>query len=58
LAAHNPEINWETGEVKMTRCLVLCGRNREKKEKQELGKGRREQEEEKAIRWAADKKKN
>ena len=25
LAAHNPEINWETGEVKMTRCLPLCG---------------------------------
>jgi len=26
LAAHNPEINWETGEVKMMRCLLLCGR--------------------------------
>jgi len=26
LAAHNPEINWETGEVKMTRCPPLCGR--------------------------------
>jgi len=24
LAAHNPEINWETREVKMTRCLPLC----------------------------------
>ena len=23
LAAHNPEINWETGEVKMMRCLPL-----------------------------------
>jgi len=23
LAAHNPEINWETGEVKMTRCPPL-----------------------------------
>ena len=27
LQAHNPEINWETGEVKMTRCPLLCGRN-------------------------------
>jgi len=27
LQAHNPEINWETGEVKMTRCLPLYGRN-------------------------------
>jgi len=26
LAAHNPGINWETGEVKITRCLPLCGR--------------------------------
>jgi len=26
LQAHNPEINWETREVKMTRCLPLCGR--------------------------------
>jgi len=25
LTAHNPEINWETGEVRMTRCLPLCG---------------------------------
>ena len=25
LAAHNPEINWETGEVRMTRCLPLYG---------------------------------
>jgi len=27
LQAHNPEINWKTGEVKMTRCLPLYGRN-------------------------------
>jgi len=51
LAAHNPEINWETGEVKMTRCPPLCGKNKEKKEKQELGKRRKgEVEEEAAIR--------
>jgi len=29
LAAHNPEINWETGEVKITRCLPLCGKKLE-----------------------------
>jgi len=33
LAAHNPEINWETGEVKMTRCPSLCGGKSQKKEK-------------------------
>jgi len=33
LAAHNPEINWETGEIKMTRCPPLCGRRSQKKGK-------------------------
>jgi len=33
LAAHNPEINWETGEVKMMRCPPLCGGKCQKKEK-------------------------
>jgi len=50
LAAHNPEMNWETREVKMTRCPVQCGKNREKKEKRELKKRRGEQEKEEAIR--------
>ena len=55
LAAHNPEINWKTGEVKIMRCPPLCGRNKERKEKQ--GRRRkREVEEEAAIRWAADDK--
>ena len=26
LAHHNPEIDWKTGEIKMTRCLEECGR--------------------------------
>jgi len=33
LEAYNPEINWETGEVKMTRCPPLCGGKSQKKEK-------------------------
>jgi len=33
LAAHNPKINWETGEVKVARCLSLCGRRSQTKEK-------------------------
>jgi len=33
LAAHNPEINWETRKVKMTRCPPLCGGKNQKKEK-------------------------
>ena len=58
LQAHNPEINWKTEEVKMTRCLPLCGRNTRPKEK----KGRKgvkrmvTLEEEKIVRWAVDDK--
>ena len=33
LAAHNPEINWEKGEVRMIRCLPLCGKAVKIKEK-------------------------
>jgi len=39
LQAHNPEINWKTGEVKMTKYLPLYRRNikleKEKKVKKE-----------------------
>jgi len=57
LAAHNPEINWKTGEVIIMRCPPLCGKNKEKKEKWELEKRRKEKiKEEAAIRWTADKK--
>jgi len=48
LAAHNLEINWETGEVKMTRCPPLCGGRSQKKEKV---KRIATEEEEKIVRW-------
>ena len=52
LAAHNPEIDWEKGEVKLTRCPPWCGKDNEKKEK---SRGRKRLlEKEKAISWAAD----
>ena len=31
LQAHNPEIDWKKGEVKMMRCLPICGRYMGKK---------------------------
>jgi len=63
LAAHNPEIDWEKGEVKMTRCPPWCGkdnRSKEAREKQEKVTRReaRTVEGEKAISWAADEKKD
>jgi len=36
LAAHNPEIDWEKGEVKMTRCPPICGKKKQKKKKREV----------------------
>jgi len=51
LTAHNSEIDWKKGEVRMTRCPPLCRkavRIREKKETRE--------EEKKIVRWAVDKK--
>jgi len=35
LAAHNPEIDWEKGEVKMSKCPAWCGRSKEKKEEKQ-----------------------
>ena len=57
LAAHNPEINWETGEVKMMRYPPLCGRVRMKeKERKKKEKKVATLEEKKIIRWAIDNK--
>jgi len=56
LAAHNPEINWETREVKMTRCLPLCGRKSQKNKRKEKIKMVATEEEEKIDRWVIDDK--
>ena len=58
LQAHNPEINWETGEVKMTRCPPLCRRNTKLEKGQKVKKGKKVVmlEEEKIVRWTIDNK--
>jgi len=56
LAAHNPEIDWEKGEVKLKRCPPWCGKYNEKREKVEPKERKRALEEEKAISWVADEK--
>ena len=30
---HNPEINWEKGEMKMTQCPPICGKRKQKTQK-------------------------
>ena len=51
LAAHNPEIDWEKGEVKIIRCPPLCGKAVKIKEKKET-----RENENKIVRWTVDKK--
>ena len=58
LAAHNPEIDWEKGKVELTRCPPWCGKRNGEKRKVERNKRTRGAEEEKAISWVADEKKN
>jgi len=53
LQAHNPEINWETGKVKMTRCPPLCGRKSKRKERVRMAAT---EEKEKIVHWAIDDK--
>jgi len=53
LQPHNPEINWKTGEVKMTRCLPLYDRTEQR------GRLKEEEailEEKKIMRYAIDNK--
>ena len=58
LVTHNPEINWETGEVKMIRCLSLCGSIKVRKEERKKVKRVVTEEEEKIIHWVIDSKKD
>jgi len=53
LVAHNPEINWETGEVKMTRCPPLCGRTPEKKI---VKRKQTTEEDKKDLRWTMEER--
>jgi len=45
LAIHNPEIDWEKGEVKITRCLLICGK-RKPEEKREVKRVEKDEDEE------------
>jgi len=59
LAAHNPEINWETGEVKIMRCSPLYSRVKSKEEEKKKRKKRvTTLKEEKIVRWVIDDKEN
>ena len=59
LVAHNPEIDWEKGKMRMTRCPPMCRKresNTRRWETRAKQKKSRKVEDKKAISWAADKK--
>jgi len=46
LAAHNPEIDWEKGEAKMTRCSPICRKRKQEGKKKEIKKIEKDEDEE------------
>jgi len=46
LAAHNPEIDWEKGEVKMTCCPPICGRRKQEGKEKKVRKTEKDEDEE------------
>jgi len=53
LMAHNPEINWETGEVRMTRYPPLYGQTPKKKE---IKRKQVTEEDKKDLRWTMEER--
>ena len=46
LAAHNPEINWEKGEVEMIHCPPICGKRKQEEKRKKVKKVKRDEDEE------------
>jgi len=46
LAAHNLEIDWEKGEVKMTHCPPICGKRKQEEEKKKVKKVEKDEDKE------------
>jgi len=46
LAAYNPEIDWEKGEVKMTRCPPICGRRKQEVKEKKVRKTEKDEDKE------------
>jgi len=46
LAVHNPEIDWEKGEVKMTHCLPICGRRKQEMKERKVRKTEKDEDKE------------
>ena len=45
LKKHNPEVDWETGKIKMTRCPPACRHARRQRQEVKIGRVMEEEEE-------------
>ena len=57
LRCHNPEIDWKTGEVKMTRCPEECGKKWKAGKQTKLGWKKQEEKEKKRGRSVVEEEK-
>jgi len=55
LAAYNPEIDWEKGEVKMMYCPSICGRRKQEGKEKKVRKTEKD-EDEKVLRKLVPKR--
>jgi len=55
LVAHNPEIDWEKEEVKMTQCPPICGKRKQQTKEKEVKKIEKD-EDKKVLRKLVPKK--
>jgi len=46
LAVHNPEIDWEKGEVKIMHCPPICGRRKQEEKEKKVRKTKKDKDEE------------
>ena len=46
MAVHNPEIDWEKREVKMTQCSPICGKKKQEGKRKEVKKAEKDEDEE------------
>ena len=54
LAAHNPEIDWEKGEVKMMHCPPICGRRKQEGREKKVRKIEKDKDEEALRNWCPE----
>jgi len=56
LVHHNPEIDWKTGEVKMTRCLEECSKQQRPMQGKSGWEKQKEEEKREKARMKQDEK--